>query len=63
MGRDGNSIRTVREIILFAQFAVDVSRHLGRRGALHAPRIPAKQNSQGNFRVRFIRIANEPADA
>src|SRR5713101_5760943 len=61
-GLQGHGARGVRKIILFAQPAVYAACHLRRRRPFYAPRIPAQQNRQRNFRMRFVGKCEEPAD-
>ena len=51
------------KIILFAQTTIDAARNLGRSGTFHAAGIAAEQHSQGDLGMRFIGVADEPADA
>src|ERR1700688_3903977 len=51
------------EIILFTQAAINVARNGRGRRALYAPSISTKQYRERNFRMSFISVSQEPADA
>src|SRR5882724_13628651 len=61
-GLHGHSARGVRKIVLLSQPAVVATGHLCRRRPFYAPRIPAQQNRQRDFRMLFVGECEEPAD-